>query len=44
MDTFVLILVGFALLGVLAWQVGADSRDCWNSQEIERSQDWLKRR
>ncbi len=44
MDTFTLIILAFALLGVLAWQFGADSREPWNSKEIERRQEWFGRR
>ena len=36
MDIFTLIILAFALLGVLAWQCGADSRERWDSPERER--------
>jgi hypothetical protein len=44
MDIFTLIILAFALLGLLAWQFGADSRDSWNSPEWERRQEWFGRR
>jgi hypothetical protein len=44
MDAFTLIFVAIALLGALAWQCGADSRETWNLEEIRRNQEWFGRR
>ena len=44
MDLFTVIILAFVLLGVLAGQFGADSRDPWNSPEWERRQERFERR
>lgn len=44
MDAFTLIFLAMALLGMLAWQYGADSRDSENLEEIRRNQEWFGRR